>query len=114
MAGSRPSGGPAMTLREYRPQEEKRECALKGRLLGRRTLHRLPGLAARKPGLDGVPDVPFQGDLVEAVDLLDPGGRGDVDLGQIVADHVDADEDEPALLQGRTDGGADLAFAVAE
>src|SRR5258707_14855709 len=49
------------------------------------------GLAAAgvEAALDGVPDVALQRDAIEAVDLLQAGRRGDVDLGQVVADHVD-------------------------
>src|SRR6476620_8217823 len=61
--------------------------------------------------LDPIPDHGFDADAVEAVDLLDAGGRGDVDLGEPVADHVDADEDHALLAQCRTDGGADFAVA---
>ncbi len=53
---------------------------------------------------DGVPDVGFDADPVEAVDLLDAGRRGHVDLGHEAADHVDADEDEAALGERRADG----------
>ena len=41
----------------------------------------------------GVPDAGFQVDAVEAADFLDAGGRGNVDFRQVIADHVDADED---------------------
>ncbi len=34
----------------------------------------------------------FQIGIIQPIDLLDPGGAGDVDLGQEVADHVEADE----------------------
>src|SRR5688572_10259328 len=44
--------------------------------------------------LDRVPDARGEVDPVEAVDLLDARRRGDVDLGEVLADHVDADEDE--------------------
>ena len=56
---------------------------------------------------DRVPDQRGDVGAAEAFDLLDAGGRGDVDLGHIVADHVDAGENQPALLQFRADGGAD-------
>ena len=46
--------------------------------------------------------------------LADAGGRGDVDLGQVVADHVDADEDQPARLQVRADRLADLVLALGQ
>src|SRR5689334_20754653 len=67
--------------------------------------------AGVEAALDGVPDVALQRDAVEAVDLLQAGRRGDVDLGQVVADHVDADEDQAALGQRRADQLADLALA---
>ncbi len=46
--------------------------------------------------LDAIPDLRLQRHAVEAVDLLQAGRRGDVDLGELVADHVDADEDQAA------------------
>ena len=58
--------------------------------------------------------VPHQGRGVDARELqhlLGAGGRGDVDLGQVVADHVDADEDQAAFLQIGADGGADFQVA---
>src|SRR4051812_18309246 len=64
--------------------------------------------------LDAVPDLRFQRHAVEAVDLLQAGRRGDVDLGQPIADHVDADEDQAAFRQLRTDRLADLEVALAE
>src|SRR5258706_1428659 len=82
-----------------------------------RSLQRMvaPGSALAAAGveaaLDGVPDVALERDAVEAVDLLQAGRRGDVDLRQIVADHVDADENQAALGQRRADDLADLALA---
>ena len=64
--------------------------------------------------LDGVPEIHFQGHPVEAVDLLQAGGRGDVDLGEEVADDVDAGEDQAARFQRRTDGLADLLLPRAD
>ena len=48
--------------------------------------------------LDGVPDIGFQLGAVKMVDLLQAGGRSDVDFGHVVTDHVDADEDQPLLF----------------
>ena len=48
-----------------------------------------------KPHFDRVPDLRRNLDPVEPRDFLDAGRRGDVDLGQPVADHVDTDKDEP-------------------
>jgi len=67
--------------------------------------------ACRKAFFDGVPDIDFDLGARQAVDFLDAGGRGDVDFGQVVADHVDADEDQPALGKRRADGGADFLLA---
>ena len=50
----------------------------------------------------------------QAVGLLDAGRRGDVDLGQPVADHVDADEDQPARPEVRADARADLPLPVGQ
>ena len=66
-----------------------------------------------RPCFDRVPDQ--RGDIgaAEALDFLDAGGRGNVDLGHIVADHVDASENQPAAFQFRTDGGADRPVRAA-
>src|SRR6185437_16506232 len=50
-------------------------------------------------------------DAGERLERDGAGRRGHIDLGQVVADHVDADEQQPAGLQLRADGGADLAVA---
>ena len=71
-------------------------------------------MAGGEASLDGVPDLRLEADAVEAVDLLDAGRRGDVDLGEIVADHVDAHEDQATAAQGRADGLADLPVAGRE
>src|SRR5579871_4125446 len=47
--------------------------------------------------LDLVPDQRRDVRAAEILDRADAGWRGDVDLGEIVADHVDADEQKPAL-----------------
>src|SRR6185437_14290955 len=47
----------------------------------------------------------------KAADLVDAGGRGNVYLGHIVADHVNAGEDQPAPSQFGTDRRANIAFA---
>src|SRR3546814_17894459 len=62
--------------------------------------------------LSRAPDFRFQAEAIEAVDLLQAGRRGDVDFGHVLADDVDADKDEPAFLQGRADGLADLEPAA--
>src|SRR5258708_38746824 len=64
--------------------------------------------------LDSIPDLRFQRDAVETVDLLQAGRRGDVDLGEIVADHVDADEQQAALGELRPDDLAQFPVALAE
>src|SRR3546814_16612800 len=51
--------------------------------------------------LDGVPQHRRHVDAVEARQLLDAGRRGDVDLSEVVADDVDADEPLAALPQLR-------------
>src|SRR6267143_6804291 len=51
--------------------------------------------AIGQPSFDGIPDLGCDLDAGEPCDFLDAGRRGDVDLGQPVADHVDADKDEP-------------------
>src|SRR5512132_2169872 len=84
---------------------------------GRRTPRRrtcdLPSslLLALHLRLDHVPD--HGGDVRAAKlgHLADAGGRGDVDLSEIVTDHVDADKDQSALFQLRPKPGADLLVA---
>src|SRR5687767_10151689 len=61
------------------------------------------------PHLDCFPDSTGRVGAVELVDRNNAGGRSDVDLGQpLAADHVDADEDQTASFQLRTERGADF------
>src|SRR5262245_39783124 len=55
------------------------------------------------PGLDLVPDHGRHVGAAEVLDRPDAGRRGDVDLGEVAVDHVDTDEEEPALAQRRPD-----------
>src|ERR1044072_7518272 len=58
--------------------------------------------------------VPPQLRDVRPADVLpraDAGRRGNIDLGEPAADHVDADEQEPALAQVRPEALTDLALA---
>src|SRR5258708_13330385 len=64
--------------------------------------------------LDSIPDLRFQRDAVETVDLLPAGRRGDVDTGEIAADHVDADEQQAASGELRPDDLAQFPVALAE
>src|SRR5690606_41103550 len=48
------------------------------------------------------------------VQLADAGRAGDVDLGQPVADHVQADETHAAFTHPRADLGGDPAVAVGQ
>src|SRR5690606_17349820 len=57
------------------------------------------GRLAPAPGLDHVPQGGGGVAGAEALHLLGAGGRGDVDLGEPVADHVDAHEQKAAALQ---------------
>src|SRR5712691_12795045 len=65
-------------------------------------------------GLDLVPDHRCDVRPAESLDRPDAGRRGDVDLGEEAVDHVDADEQEPALAQRRPDRRANLALARGE
>ena len=58
-----------------------------------------------------IPDQRGDVGAAEGLDLADAGGGGDVDLGEVGADHVDAGEEEPAPLQLRSQPRADLAVA---
>src|SRR3546814_16130357 len=66
-----------------------------------RSLQRPCLVAGAVAFLDDIPELRLQADAVEAVDLLQAGRRGDVDFGHVVADDVDADEDQAALLESR-------------
>src|SRR5690606_5361532 len=59
---------------------------------------------------DSVPDHHRNIGPAEALDLANAGGRGDVDLGEVIANHVDADKDHVAFFERRGDGGADFQF----
>ena len=73
------------------------------RVLSARTL-----MERSAPLLDRVPDQCGDVGAAEALDLPDAGRRGDIDLGQIIADHVDADEDQAALFEISPDPRADF------
>jgi hypothetical protein len=64
--------------------------------------------------LDLVPDRLLDLDAVEARNFLQAGRRGHVDLGEVVADHVDAHEEQAPLSQIGADGGADVMLARGE
>src|SRR3954469_5595157 len=59
--------------------------------------------AAGEAPLDCVPNIDRQIDPVQAGDLLDTRWRGHVNLGHVIADHVDADEDKALLPERRPD-----------
>ena len=63
---------------------------------------------------DLVPDQRRHVGSAEILDGANSGGRGDIDFGEIAVDHVDADEQQAALAQGRADPLADLGFAVGQ
>ena len=61
--------------------------------------YRQPDIAALyEPYATPFPTGGFDLDAVQTVDFLDTGWRGYVDFGQIIADHVDPNEDQAALL----------------
>src|SRR5580698_3507256 len=69
-------------------------------------------LISRSPArFDRIPDFTSKIAAGESTDLLNAGRRSHVDLGEPVADYIDARENEAALLQCRSDGFADLAIA---
>src|SRR3954454_6466175 len=59
------------------------------------TIARPPALFALL--LDRIPDLRRHIRPAEPCDGADAGGGGDVDLGQVAVDHVDADEQQAAL-----------------
>src|SRR5262249_33425320 len=93
-----------------------RPFALRWRASGRtkragRPRRRVDWLRLARLGLDLVPD---QGRHIRTAEIFhraDAGRRGDVDLGEVTVDHVDADEEEPALAQRGADPSTDVALA---
>src|SRR5262245_46524998 len=65
-------------------------------------------------GLDLIPDQCGRVRPTEILHGANARRRGDVDFGQISADYVDADEEEPTLAQGLSDASTDLAVARRE
>src|SRR5690349_18344840 len=64
---------------------------------------------------DGVPDQARSVGAVELVDRNDAGRRGDVDLRQpLAADDVDADEQQAATLELRTERCADFPLGLGQ
>src|SRR5262249_34048150 len=60
---------------------------------------------------NSIPDARGNVRSTEGLDLADAGGRGDVDLGQIGTDHVDAGEQQPASAQFGSQARTDLLVA---
>src|SRR5581483_1645883 len=76
---------------------------------------KVPGAPLAAPLLlDPIPDHRRYVRSTEILDRADAGRRGDVDLCEIAADHVDADEEQAALAQRRADARANLALARGE
>src|SRR5439155_24911336 len=95
---ARPPAPRKLAAPQYRPRAAPRSCGG-------------AGSPRPEPRLDRVPDRLFQLLAVEPVDLLDARWRGHVDLGEEFADHIDADEDQPLVLEHGTERPADLARA---
>src|SRR3954447_19794796 len=75
----------------------------------------LGGGSRSQPPLDGAPDQCWRVAAVERVDGDDPGGRCDIDLRQpLAADHIDSDEQQPALPELWSKRGADFLLARRE
>src|SRR5579883_3672732 len=64
--------------------------------------------------LDAIPDLRLERHAIETVDLLHACRRGHVDLGEIISDHIDADEDQATPRQFGPDDLANLAVALGE
>jgi glutathione synthase len=69
------------------------------------------GAINRVPAEEAVRSNLHVGGRAEPLQLLRASRRGDIDLGTIVADHVDADKDQPPPLQLRPHGRADVPVA---
>src|SRR5688572_18604389 len=67
-----------------------------------------------EPRLDRVEQQAGDVEAELRVELADAGGTGDVDLGQIVADRVEPDEQHAALAHQRADLRRQPAIAIAE
>src|SRR5262249_4728547 len=83
-------------------------------LWDRRPLRPLPGPLRLDLALHHVPDHGGNVGPSESGHLPDAGRRGDVDLGEIVTDHVNAGEDQPATLERGPGPRADLLVALRE
>src|SRR5689334_15375027 len=96
-------------------------CLARGRTVtdGGYLFNSPPGGDALRPRLHRLPlhecdHLRLEAHAVEAVDLLDAGRARDVDLGQVVADDVEADEVESGGAQARTYAVADAPLALGE
>src|SRR5215475_8771223 len=65
-------------------------------------------------GLDLVPDQCRDVGPAKILDRANARRRGDIDFGQIAVDHVNADEQQAALTQRRSDALADLDLALGQ
>src|SRR5205085_7466597 len=111
MAYSRPVNAPTPPLPRKRGRESEAKAEDGWGLSYGRSSSRAAVGARREPRLDRVPDRRREIDAVEPRDLLDPGRRGHVDFGHVIADDVDPDKYQPLLSQAWPDRGADITFA---
>src|SRR5579864_7339533 len=89
-------------------------AAMRTRRRARSRIPRNPRFDPESEALfDRVPNPLFERRTVQAVDFLDSGRRGDVDFGEIVADHIDANENQAFRPEGGPDRGANIALATA-
>src|ERR1700687_3722686 len=114
----RPSG---LTLHSIDPRRRQAAPAFAGWQEGKSC----PGSGRKRAGgpcnaelfsgplvLDRVPDPGRDIRAAEPGDGADAGRRGDVDLGEVAVDDVDADEQQSALAQAWPQRRADFALAV--
>src|SRR5690606_31979132 len=63
---------------------------------------------------DAVHQALADGGVEGRIDLADAGRAGDVDFRQVLADHVQANEDQALLAQRRAHGGGNLAITLGQ
>ena len=71
------------------------------------------GIGAAQP-FDGIPCEGSDIDAGQPPDFTNAGGRGYIDLGQIVANHVNADKSQPAPPEFRPDPRADFLITCCQ
>src|SRR5690606_2834500 len=61
-------------------------------------------------GFDRIPEQGCDIGSIKTLDLTNSGGRGHIDFGHIITDHINAHQNEAALSQRRTNAVTNFAF----